>query len=254
MRARLSFESVSPYCRMFRPVLGFPIYRKRNNVSHQFRYVYLRIPKAANSTVLYTLRAAETGDTSLNRDEIESLKKNHGTRLSELSRKQLNQVLGSYFKFTVVRHPFARLLSCYLDKITTTKYPTIKSHVSKYFNKHINDYVSFDEFLFFLEKGNNIRLDGHWARQTELIVMPVTLIDYVGKVESIETDMKEITRRIYGVDKKIQNWIPHRTNSGDKLSTYVTDERIEKVFTLYRDDFLSFGYDKTPDQTLEVVK
>lgn len=184
-----------------------------------------RIPKAANSTVVTTLARISHGENVPSRDA----KKMYAVP-SQLTREQVAE-LEHLFKFAVVRNPFTRTLSAYLDKIE--RWPKR--------NKKIR---SFREFLEGLQTGK-LLTNAHWAPQATLLLLPPNHFDYFGKVESLEKDLAFIRSQLLGqsyAPEPVRSATGHATGAKDRLRSYYDNECIQIVQTLYKDDFDLFNY------------
>jgi hypothetical protein len=146
-----------------------------------------------------------------------------------------------YFKFTIVRNPWARLVSCYQDKIIRLK-PTASNLRSA---KHGNNLrwqlnlqkPSFKEFLEIVTKAENIQADDHWDTYHNRVVFED--VDFIGRLENIQEDFNTICDKL-GIP---QLELPHRNKSKHKhYSEYYDDESIELVAKAYKKDIDLFGY------------
>ena len=85
----------------------------------------------------------------------------------------------NYTTFLVVRHPFARLLSAYRDKLETlTEYnaryhvkDAVKMTARRVFNSTVGDSPSFSEFVDYLVRTPPNLMDKHWAPYTKLCLV-----------------------------------------------------------------------------------
>lgn len=231
-----------PFYSRYKPKYLFNAIDARVAISHKSQFVYFRIPKAANSTIVMTLYAYE--HNMLTRDfESRSVKNNYFSRPSSLSHKEFKKLEESYFKFTFVRNPYTRLASAYLDKIINNK--SAKKCVADSLNRPLEAVISFREFCNFLENGG-LRMNVHWIPQSELIVMPKDALDFIGKIENLDNDIQHVIERIFHPEPskvKVFNWSPHKTNASRKYKDLYDDYSRRVVCELYEDDFKNFGYD-----------
>ncbi len=208
-------------------------------ISTTQRYVYARMRKSANSTVISSLYNAENNNKVTRLGDIQIIKDNYFTKPGELSKFDLKN-LDSYFKFTIVRNPYSRILSAYLDKIENRDRPKRKI-VTKFLNKQQHDEITLSEFLDFLENGG-LRKNAHWAPQADFLVFPVDQYDYIGKLENLQQDLTKILAIIYKKNCPIISVNEHKTDSNNqtkKLS--LSDKR--RIYNLYMGDFKNFNYD-----------
>lgn len=216
---------------------------KRTIVSRTHGYCYFRIPKCANSTVVNTLAlydeslGANSGEASLKaiRRSARGL-----FRTLRLSPKTLGR---DFFCFTIVRNPFSRVLSAYLDKIAdgVGDYPKVTNALGK------DDIrcVSFSEFVDFLEDGGLFG-NAHWAPQCSLLPVAPSSLAFVGHVETIEEDLSTLLPKLIpGIDfSGLQSRTDRRRNSNARLREYYTDDLERRVVDLYEEDFRAFAYSR----------
>lgn len=170
---------------------------------------------------------------------MQKIKDHYFTKPGELSGIDLKN-LDSYFKFTIVRNPYRRILSAYLDKIEKTS-GSKRMIVTKLLNKQQNDEITFSEFLDFLENGG-LRQNGHWAPQTDFLVFPIDQYDYIGKLENLQKDLTQIMAIIYSKDCPIISVNAHKTDSKNKIKELTPSDKL-RIYNLYMDDFKNFNYD-----------
>jgi len=141
---------------------------------------YNRIPKAGNTTIvsnIYSLKYSENVSVV----NLSKSKKMF-TKPSQLSDKQLS-MFDNLFKFTIVRNPFTRILSAYLQKIITGK--------QNYLFVRADSRVipTFYEFCMYL-KYDGLYQNKHWAPQVSLLLLPVQQYDYIGHLENLNNDCR----------------------------------------------------------------
>jgi len=183
-----------------------------------------RIPKAANSTVVTNLARLKFG-----RDIPSRLAKKMFRTPSALNFREAARV-GSLFKFTVVRNPYTRILSAYLDKVERRALRENKES-------------SFRDFLQALKDGK-LYSNAHWAPQNALLLLPVSELDFVGRVENLAPDLSRINEKIMGrvPEGPLKSFLGNATGAGNKLLAYYDAETAELVRKLYRKDFEIFSY------------
>lgn len=226
LRPRLWAENVQPIDR-------------RTAVSHKWQYAYIRIPKAANTTMVYALQEhfpdiLRTGGKGR---EIKDQYRN----FSDLSLLQSLRLSREYFVFTVVRNPYHRALSGYLNKIKLA--PSIRPKYRNKIEHYDNGRTSFRGFCRYLAEGGEGQ-NAHWIRQTRFLGLSDKL-DYIGHIESLQDDLSEIIRRIGGTGKEIPPLSrkgPAATGATDKAHSYYDEETRQIVEHVYAEDFRYLGY------------
>ncbi len=164
-------------------------------ISQKYQYIYTRIYKSANSTVVSSLYYAETGIEISNTEKLKKIKKNYFTKPSQLTLAEVNQ-LNEYFKFTFIRNPTKRFLSCYLDKISRRN-SSQRKLVESALQSQPDSEITIDQFIHYLESGG-LRTNGHWAPQTDFLTMPIKNYNFIGKTENIDSELRIILRKLFG--------------------------------------------------------
>lgn len=208
----------------------------RTVVSRTWRYVYIRVPKSANSSVMTALleRFPEPGldPARLERAKLDS------THFRDLGPLDLFRI-PRYFHFSVVRSPYGRVLSAYLDK-----YQEGDKHRAMY-GERVASYdggkITFRGFCRYLADGGEAE-NAHWMRQTRILGL-ADRMDFVGKLESLDADLDAIFARIGGAGPdQIPRAGPPATAASSKVREYYDAECAALVERAYREDFERFGY------------
>lgn len=196
----------------------------RGVVSLSHKFFFNRVPKAANSSIVAALASGGCGD-SKNMDVL----KDDMTKPSQLSMAQVED-FKEFYKFTVVRNPYSRTLSAYLDLI-----------VSRGYYKELC-LTSFQEFLEFLD-GKGLHKNIHWAPQTSFLLLPVDTFNLIGRFEALDVAVEEIAKRTgIPIDMARSAYRPHATDAKAKMAEYYSDDAIATVRRLYSEDFAKLGY------------
>lgn len=202
-------------------------------------FFYNRVPKAANTSVSHMLASHST----YSRPRPGAGTMGRMLRPQLMTTAQVADIgTDAVFKFTVVRNPYTRVLSAYRSKILTARKPVRLHRFAAMMGTDRAAPPDFTTFCRFLANGGVWR-DAHWAPQTELMLLPLRMFDFIGHVESLDEDVVTIARRIWGpdvaVDFKRQG---RRTDVTQPVEQDYTPEAIEIVARLYADDFSAFGY------------
>lgn len=198
---------------------------------------FSRVPKSANSFVLlelFKLRSTE--------ELIQQVVKKQYVKPSDMTPAQVED-LERVFKFTVVRNPYTRTLSAYLDKIIRLEKPI--KQISR------TRLPTFGEFCDYLENGG-LHENIHWAPQTSIILLPVEKFDYIARIENMDRDLpfilgklKDLTGRTTPAD-----FAPGGSRSSayrapkadDKVDSHYDARTTEIVTRLFAEDFRLLGY------------
>ena len=219
--------------------LGVRSTYRRILISQEHRFIFHRIPKAANSTIIKTLLAMDPMIDYGSAGYSDSKAKNKFyLHPWDLSIRDSVSARRNFYYFCFTRNPFDRTLSSYLDKFKEGD-----KRLLKYRKKTGSDEVpSFDEFVRYLEKGG-LHEDIHWIPQTMIIPAPKK-ISFIGKVEKIENDLRAVTEKIFpGASYKGPvNHNPHSTGASGKREIYYSSDLIRRVARLFRKDLRLLGY------------
>lgn len=132
-----------------------------------------------------------------------------------------------YFKFTFVRNPWERVVSCYFNKVLTKVHPYYK----KCFDK------DFNFFIDFINQQDLDHADCHIRLQTQLI--PIDQIDFIGHFETFSEDLQYIASNLGIILKEI----PHQNQTHHSHYTqYYSEETKRIIDRKYKKDIEAFGY------------
>ena len=164
-------------------------------------------------------------------------------------------------KYAMVRDPFARTLSAYLNKIES-RLPLISESTNEYFVqvvRAIDDYrmayldpqahpkVSFTTFLRWISDGvgpDHMLMDEHWASQVNLLRFDTVSYEIIGRMEQLSTDAPRILDAMgCSIEFPSQEQVRFPpTNATDKVALYYNEEAMELVKRRYAQDFAAFDY------------
>ena len=155
------------------------------------------------------------------------------------------------FRFSVVRNPFARLLSAYLDKIGGQKEKS-KQNLFRHLNAVPNFdplSLSFEAFVDIVVATRDSHLNKHWLPQINCLAPDYISCNYIGHFENMDAILDRLRVHFPNNADSIQNMnnAVHKTNSNALTQEYYQNERIvKKVYNRFRADFDLLGYGKDP--------
>lgn len=198
---------------------------------------YNRIKKNANTSTVILLRQIETGMI----EERNAAKWNART-FFDLSTSELKS-LDHLHSFVIIRNPYSRTLSAFLEKFRS-------SHYQRRYGMFSLTPEGFGEFLVWLGKGG-LTKDRHWDLQTKLMMLPLKGYDTVLHFENYQSELVALleTRGIKLPDNALHQLYPSDTtkNTGAdaKLQQFYTPWRANLVREFFAADFAALGYKTT---------
>ena len=204
-------------------------------ISHARHCIFVHIPKTGGTSIEDVIWPKPRRGEDLWMGFIAPGRNKYQTGgLQHLLARQIRIEVGGdvftrYFKFSIVRNPWDRVISQY-------SYLKQRPDLQDYFGVKADaplaqylaaisrsDHVQVMPQLNFLRDGNG-----------------TMLVDLVGRFETLAQDAREIFRRI-GIDDAV---MPHEAKSDRRSGyrDYYDDETRERVTELYAEDIAHFGY------------
>lgn len=228
------------------------------SISLKYKYFYCEVSKAGCSATKIALWQHEIEDANLP-EKIQKVCLAPHRPISEhilvkpfqLGRELFNSYVASpdVFKFVVVRNPFSRALSGYLDKVVRgeAQFNTLRQNISTIRGCNPSDIdhstVTFLEFCEALKLFKRPKqFDQHWRPQAAHICSSFIKYDVFAKLESIDEDMELISERIGVKHISKERGRDHATSANDKLLTFYSEDEANIIRDIYREDFDLFGY------------
>tara|TARA_B100001057_G_C22514093_1_gene819141 strand:- start:84 stop:725 length:642 start_codon:yes stop_codon:yes gene_type:complete len=195
--------------------------------SKQNNYVWFQIAKNASRTLINCLN----DNTELDLGFPLHLNKDDGYH------EPYKSEYDDYFKFTIVRNPWDRFLSFYLNKVGRKSSPWNQKGSKSFYG------CTFEESVIELKTTDleDKDCDIHYRSQTEMF--PLDNIDYIGRFENLQEDFNFICDKI----KIPHQQLPHKNKTKDWLkhkhyTEYYDEETKQIVAEKYAKDIETFGY------------
>ncbi|MGV8986687.1 MAG: sulfotransferase family protein [Cypionkella sp.] len=207
--------------------------------NQDFNFVYLNNPKVACSSIKTALWSQIQNVLPL------SIKNEHMIEGSpfEDNPAKLAWAENAYV-FSVVRNPFTRIVSAYLDKIKKREIYQWEPFARRH-GLPVNETISFDLFIELMATDKPEQCDPHWCPQVLGLLHPEMAPNFVGQLERMDQDFAEILKRVFP-----ERSIPvirrsvHATGASEGFVPYFADAATEaRVRAYYAQDFAIYGYD-----------
>ncbi|MGE0118043.1 MAG: sulfotransferase family 2 domain-containing protein [Dongiaceae bacterium] len=203
-------------------------------VSNKYRFAFCGIPKVATKSIRAALlRSPEIAAFTVNRGAVALAAEGDPYR--------------HHYRFSFVRNPWSRVVSCYRDKILIQRSTVIGKIAIIADHPGLSPSLPFDAFVEWLcsEEGSDRCADRHWMSQHKFLMDAAGSIvcDFVGRLENIETDFKTVCDAVCLPPIKL----PHGNRSTDGQGPYgyrdIYNDRTRKlVGQRYERDVDAFKY------------
>lgn len=225
------------------------------NISLKHQYVYIEVPKAACTTIKSTLSKFELGALATQWDAqgAPGRRVHRGIFESpfikpyQIDHDMLQHILTGpdFFKFTFVRSPYSRTLSCYLDKVV--KKAPIDEHIRQSITKNSagTSEVSYLDFLKAISSMSTYDMNSHYRPQYQQTFGDTIKFDFIGKQENFAQDFKRLREMIGCPETCYSIANRHKTNASLSTSDYYSEEAAQLTEKIYQQDFRHFNYNKS---------
>ena len=217
------------------------------HINHDKKLIYLSNSKVACSSIKASMYCLDEQEDYRSVHRVANAQKHY-----ELSVPY--DKYADYYKFTFVRNPFARLVSCYVNKLHDDREKLGKTMDRLYFSRYLFGYLNVDKG-FHNWAGRVCRIpdkyaDRHFVGQSYLVhdAEGHMLVNHVFKFENLARDYEPI-REKYDLAP-----LPHynRTKKGNWMD-YYDMATARRVYRRYRRDIEEFGYQDVYDELIRYI-
>jgi hypothetical protein len=228
-------------------------------VSDKHRFVYMTNYKVATTSILLSLlplfdfdvegvdfdNVTQGPSFACNGREFEDIHQLFSEH-SQINKAHFLAGLGSlyqhYFKFTFVRNPWDRLVSCYTSKIVQGG---TGLRMGKYGEVSLRSDMSFGDFAEAVCQVPDGAADPHFRSQHVAICQDgpekAVLADFVGRFENLQADFGHIAQEI-GLKARLSHTKKSKTNNSPSYRDFYDERLARMVGERYREDADIFGY------------
>lgn len=214
--------------------------------SRRLPYIYIQNWKCGCSTVKNTLWTAEHARGTAIPPGYPHQSGDDGPFVDDQTRWEH---IEREFVFTIVRNPFTRILSGYLDQIVKRRNDQAWGRLANRYG--LSDAVpTFTQFLELLARTPHAEMNPHWRPQYCSVAPKLIPYDFIGSMESFADDLRDALIHIFGNDTQVHTVAGHRTDAGTKLREYYGPAEVALVQQIYEEDFRTLGYSTDPSNEL----
>ncbi|GEM_PF-3118935 len=216
-------------------------------VSPRGRYLYAANEKAANSTMRATLQMLECGGQLP--VHYKPYKRWTGPLLQPSDVADFEALLAdrSIYKFCVVRNPYARLVSCYRNKLERGGHRAFRRKARE-LGLDPRQPMPFDSFVRALARQDQKKMNPHWRIQYYNVFMDMIAYDEIIRYEDFNSRFPALVAKLYPESGDAMDAVVsrnrHEVNSNELIGRYFTPELKDIVRSVYRLDFETFGYER----------
>lgn len=224
--------------------------------SHDYKFIYVHIPKSAGTFIKHYLLSNIEPEYENNQNQQDYDDKYRVTCERALSAITIDVPnYEEYFKFTIVRNPFDRVVSMYTYlggwKFDYFVENNIESPMIPYVQK-FHDYYIRDDFEGFIDyaynQGNIKKFHaGYYESYVSRIKVGTTIsIDQYYKVEDIKSCLKDLSKRFgFSRDTGFNDWRQNSSSEYKKKKSYkdyYTADTRDIVSNHFIEDLNYFNY------------
>lgn len=222
-------------------------------ISHTHKYIFIKSEKTAGTSIEAALSkhcggedmVTPLGDFWFNRNEkgewIHSAMNAEGfyqhDPAAEVKRKVPPRIWDDYFKFSITRNPWDRVVSLYSwearNKAELKPHRRLPHRLGLPFDAFRETVRLFREFV-----------KGDWENNDRFYVMDGRLcVDFVIRYERLQQDLDEVCRRVRLPQLELPRLKAGLRQAGHHVSEYYDDASREIVAERHRNDLRLFGYE-----------
>jgi hypothetical protein len=232
--------------------------RRETFVSVPKRYMYFSVPKAACTQMKQVLRLVEGAAPiklfvnprvwETRREQFVHDRVNVPLpSLVDLDNSTQREVLEApdFFRMTVVRNPYTRLVSAWRGLVISCEIPGRDIYLElrgRLPDVHEKSLISFNEFIEYVADRYHLRTcNRHWTGQVDYTFLPAMNFSWVMKVEQLGEGLRRFEQHL----RLSESLGAIGANESLPLGTAsYTEEMADKVYALYRPDFEVLRYDR----------
>ncbi|MDH3693114.1 MAG: sulfotransferase family protein [Gammaproteobacteria bacterium] len=209
-------------------------------VFHEHKCIYFHIGKTAGVSVERWLRDERRDARIADHTSMFGWDAQEGVYLQHATPKVIQRKVGqdtfdSYYKFTVVRNPFARLVSVY--------YYLYDQHV-----KQFGTFENYVESLPSLVTAKACERGSHHIPQVNYTQIDgENICDHIAHFETLPDSLNPVRQQLdLAIPLPKHNVYRHKARTNLSIGSYYTPSMLGIVLQIYSRDFEAFGYSNDP--------
>jgi len=237
--------------------------RSNSYRSERYRLLYVATPKVACTTLKWWFASL----TGLSKEDILAVESDESDpdltihdafqkvapTVTGLEPEQLIEPLISddYFRFAVVRNPYARIFSAWQSKLLLREPLQSEPFLRcEFFNRPIRDdsdiAAAYEGFLEHLLELDVAHLDAHWKSQVDLLRPDIISYSKIARLEQVDELIAALAAHIGAQFPLPLSDRPKNESLIPYSRKFVTNRSVEIIKKIYAKDFDLFRYDTNP--------
>ncbi|MDJ0553842.1 MAG: tetratricopeptide repeat protein [Microcoleaceae cyanobacterium MO_207.B10] len=191
---------------------------------------YLPIPKCASTTLKYVFYSLK-----MHKEYSQPIENIHNFWSSRSHVFQNLQSLDDYFKFTIIRDPIKRFLSCYKNRVLHHKNLWLKSVRGKLENAGLKSEPNINYFVENLENylKSSDAIVHHASPQSQYLGEDLSIYDLICPIENLENLQQIIFQKA-----NVEIELPQLQTGGPKITLKdLTEKSLKKLIEFYAADY-----------------
>jgi len=207
----------------------------RNILIEEYSLIYFKQYKVASTTILRQLAQF----LSMPEKDLKYIHFLNKYPFPSASKKEIQTTYSNFVRFSIVRNPWERLVSCYKNKIIGDREENKGFFI---LNPQFHRGMSFEAFIETVARTPDNNADVHFIQQLYFLhdFEGDFLVNYIGDLHRLEEHIEEIKLKTSAPFKTL----PHiNSTKKDSYESYYTTELVEKVQERFSWDIDFFGYE-----------
>ena len=229
-------------------------------VNEKYKVIYCYLPKVSTTNMKRIFLVLEGLYSSITQVEMldRQLVRLNNQKFTE---EQRQYMLKNFYRFTIVRDPFERLVSAFLHKFRRESDITIFASLGKPNRNNTKTpiagrNVSFTEFALNAINNPPWMLNMHWMPYEDLCHPCHVKYDFIGSIDNLDRDVTHAMRQIHANETKHHVIRNSRARTKTKRTTAdslkeLSREYFDQLLAVYKTDHELFGYPLPKYDTLD---
>lgn len=210
--------------------------------------IYIEVSKAACTSIKLLLSESLHGPFALDALDIHKRAQSRIPTISDVGARRFFALVDDpdTLIFTFVRNPYARIVSCYRNKLERHALGArraLNRDLRSYFGPRLDSMdpakpLSFAHFVEMACATSRTGKNGHWLAMDRLLPKDDVVCRFVGRVENYDADIKSVCARL-NVQPRARR---HNSSGAVRLSDWIGPDIRDAIMSAYREDFERFEY------------